>query len=239
MGNTVVPCCEDGSSSALAGAAWRHAAPWAAVVDGVTEVYVDIDGVVHEDVNALRIHPAPGHQHAPPVPLYEGPDEQTRQLGFLEPGTPARMVDESSDGCWVRVQEESGSDRHAGRQGWVHARAVPQQVVSRLCARTDLGRPSMETVHAALSRNRGDLTDAVKDLRNQYASQVDGRARRALPPRIPVNEIAKAATDSRLLSPQDSGEPHSSTSALHQTARRQVRSLELKLETSGARADIV
>lgn len=174
MGNTIAPCCEDCSSSASTDWGRAEAPSWAAVVDGVTNVYVDIDGAVHADSNALHICPAPGSSRIPHVPLYEAPNKQSTQLGFLTAGTVARVLGESSDGRWVHVREETaGSDR----SGWVNARSVPQQVVNRLCARVDLGRPSIETVHAALSRNGGDLTDAVKDLRKLYRTQADGRVR--------------------------------------------------------------
>ena len=114
MGNTIAPCCDDSSSAALAGTYWAGAAPWAAVVDGVTSAYIDIDGVVHEDAKTLHIHPAPGSSRCPHVPLYEGPDKQTHQLGFLKPGASARVLEESSDGRWVHVQEEMDSNMWTG-----------------------------------------------------------------------------------------------------------------------------
>lgn len=235
MGNSIAPCCEDGSSDTLAGTHWEDETPWAAVVDGVTSVYIDIDGVVQEnDAKALHIGPAPGSSRLPRVPLYEGPDKQSRKLGFLNPSTPTRVLEESSDGRWVHVQEETENDSIAGRSGWVNARSVPQQVVDRLCARVDLGRPSIETVHIALSRSGGDLTDAVKNLRNQYANQVGGRA--SPPPRIPVKEIAQAAIDSRLLSPEERTEQGRGSWTVYQAG---IRECALKAATSSARADLV
>lgn len=223
MGNMIAPCCEDGSSSAgpTGGTDWDRAeTPWAAVVDGVTNVYVDIDGNLHEDANTLHICPAPGSSRLPHVPLYDGPHKQSSQLGFLTAGTPARVLEESSDGRWVHVQEETAG---SNRSGWVNARSVPQQVVSRLCARADLGRPSIETVHAAFSRNGGDLTDAVKDLRNLYRSQVDGRVRTA---------TVQAAIDSSELSPEGKAEQRSRSLMSRQTWRKREA-------WQSARADLV
>jgi hypothetical protein len=234
MGNAIAPCCEDSSSATLVGTHWGEGTPWAAVVDGVTSAYIDTDGVVQEDAKTLHIRSAPGSSRLPRVPLYEGPDKQTRQLGFLDLCTPARVLEESSDARWVHVQEETDSDRSVGRSGWVNARSVPQQVVNRLCARTDLGRPSLETVHAALSHSGGDLTDAVRELRNAYASQVGGRG--SPPPRIPVKEITQAAVDSSLLSSEERTNQRRSPSMLYQ-AGQPLRAL--KVETSSARADLI
>eukprot|EP01045_Picozoa_sp_COSAG04_P028278 COSAG04_NODE_4349_length_2144_cov_1.490954_2_plen_175_part_00 len=155
-----MPACCDGDGGS------RPAAPWSALVT--------------EGSSRLHIRHTPSSPSAARVPVYEGPDATNRQLGWLEPGQPARALDESDDGQWVRVhlpaarelQEEelaaAGQDtccsanarplpepepepepeqtgeepepelgglgrreEGVGLSGWVHARAVPQSVVSR------------------------------------------------------------------------------------------------------------
>jgi hypothetical protein len=136
---------------------------------------------------AFRTAPgSPSGSAAPRVALFEGPDEQNRRLGYIEPGQSATALEESRDGRWVRVQvtpleqasrhpdstSASANGASSGLEGWVHARSVPQSVVVHVCERADLGYPSVAAVHAALSHACGDLTLAVKDLRQQHQSEL-------------------------------------------------------------------
>jgi len=226
MGTAHSSCC-----SADAGSSTPAPAAWAALVEGGSQ---------------LHLQPAPGSwQRTPPrVPLYEGPGEQNRRLGWLEPGAPASVLEESSDGRWVRVRvatEHAGSHVGGGLSGWVNARSVPQDVVLRLCQRVDLGRPSFEAVHEALSRNGGDLTDAVRDLREQFASQLSWTPevkRRASPPRAPSAEIVEAVMDAGRLSPEEAERRDGSTSCPSRLRETERHNRKAERSTAG-RADLI
>ena len=190
----------------------RPAVPWAAVLGPAGR----------DSARALDVRTAPGASppggwrggSVPCVPLFEGPDEQNRRLGYIEPGQAATALEESRDGRWVRVHVASAeqgprdegsassgnrSTSATGLDGWVHARSVPQSVIVRVCERSDLGYPSPADVHAALSRSGGSLTLAVKELREQHQSELSWTPQNHRPsPRSPQEEVARALDASRV-----------------------------------------